>query len=63
MSEAQIAAHTARNARCAASPIEAANFAAYLRRTPRAEKVEMLFERSADNHTALVRLLLADGLS
>jgi len=60
---AQVAELTALNARCAANPREAANFAARLRRTPRAEKVPLLFNCALSNHVALVRLLLADGLS
>jgi len=51
------------NARCAANPREAANFAAGLRRTPRAEKENMLWYSALSNSAALVRLLLADGLS
>jgi len=67
MSEAALAAlraeWAARNARCAASPREAANFAALLRRTSRAEKERWLWNRALCNHATLVRLLLADGLS
>ena len=51
------------NARCAANPREAANFAAQLRRTPRAEKECWLFNSALNNNATLVRLLLADGLS
>jgi len=51
------------NARCAANPREAANFAALLRRTPRTKKVDMLFNSALNNSATLVRLLLADGLS
>ena len=51
------------NARCAANPREAANYAALLRRTPRAHKVDMLFNCALGNNATLVRLLLADGLS
>ena len=57
------AEYAALNARCAASPREAANYAALLRRTPRAEKVVWLFNSAMFNHATLVRLLLADGLS
>jgi len=57
------AALAALNARCAANPREVANFAALLRRTPRAEKAEWLFNSAILNHASLVRLLLADGLS
>ena len=67
MSEAVIAAeraeYAALNARCAASPREAALFAAKLRRTPRAEKVNWLVNSAIANHAALARLMLADGLS
>jgi len=67
MSEAALAAQTAENAalnaRCAANPREAANYAALLRRAPRAEKEHRLFNSALDNHSTLVRLLLADGLS
>ena len=67
MSEAAEAALNAEiaalNARCAANPREAANFAALLRRIPRAEKVQLLWNSALSNHVALVRLLLADGLS
>jgi len=64
MSEAAaIAELAALNARCAASPFEAANYAALLRRTPRAEKGVWLFSHTFDNHSTLVRLLLADGFS
>jgi ankyrin repeat protein len=57
------AEYAAFNARCAADPREAANFAARLRRTPRAEKERWLLNSALYNHAALVRLLLADGLS
>ena len=60
---AQIADWAACNARCAASPREAVLFAVTLRRTPHAEKVKWLVNSTIDNHAALVRLLLADGLS
>jgi len=67
MSEAAFVAQTAENAalnaRCAASPREAALFAAHLRRTPHAEKVKWLFNSAIRDHTTLVRLMLADGLS
>ena len=67
MSEAAEAAQRAEdaaiNARCAANPREAALFAANLRRMPHSEKVKGLFNSAIDNHAALVRLLLADGLS
>ena len=67
MAEAAVAAqdaeYAALNARCAANPRKAASFAAFLRRTPRAEKVDVLFNSALDNHAVLVRLLLADGLS
>jgi ankyrin repeat protein len=67
MSEAAMAAQTAEfaalNARCAASPREAALFAATLRRLPHAEKVKRLVDSAIDNHAALLRLMLADGLS
>ena len=57
------AENAALNARCAANPREAANFAARLRRTPREMKERCLFNHALDNHATLVRLLLADGLS
>jgi len=60
---AQDAADAALNARCAASPREAALFAATLRRTPHAKKVMWFVNDTIDNHAALVRLQLADGLS
>jgi len=60
---AQRAEYDALNARCAANPHEAANFASLLRRTPRAAKVKRLFNSALFNHATLVRLLLADGLS
>jgi len=60
---AQVAEYAALNARCAASPREAALFAAALRTTPHAEKAQWLVNCAVDNHAALVRLLLADGLS
>jgi len=67
MSEAAEAAQTAENAalnaRYATSPHEAALFAAHLRRTPRADKVQWLLNSAFHNHATLVRLLLADGLS
>jgi len=67
MSEAALAAqrveNAALNARCAANPREAANFAALLRRTPHAEKVKWIWRSAGLNLSALVRLLLADGLS
>ena len=67
MSEAAMAAQRAEgaalNARCAASPREAANFAARLRRTPHSEKVVVLIKCTNNNYAALVRLLLADGLT
>ena len=63
MSEALEAELAALNARCAADPREAANYAALLRRTPHAEKLVWIFDRTKDNLPALVRLLLADGLS
>ena len=67
MSEAATAAlraeNAALNARCAANPREAANFAARLRRIPHAHKVDFLFNSAIDNQATLVRLLLADGLS
>ena len=67
MSEAAMAAlraeDAALNACCAASPREAANYAALLRRTPRADKEGWLLNNALDNHATLVRLLLADGLS
>jgi len=60
---AALAEFAALNARCAANPREAATYAALLRRTPRAEKEHWLFNSVILNHVALVRLLLADGLS
>ena len=60
---AQIADWAARNARCAASPREAAQFAATLRHAPHAEKENWLVNSAIYNHAALVRLMLADGLS
>ena len=67
MDEAALAAQDAEfaalNARCAANPREAANFAALLRRTPRAMKEQWLLNSALNNHATLVRLLLADGLS
>jgi len=63
MSEAAVAAACAAwaalNARCAANPREAANYAALLRRTPRDMKERCLFNHALDNHATLVRLLLA----
>ena len=58
---AQIAELTALNARLAANPREAANYAAALRRTPRAEKDHWLWNSALGNHVALVRLLLRRG--
>jgi len=67
MSEAALAAQDAEfaalNARCAASPREAAHYTAFLRTRTHAEKVKRLFNSAINNHSALVRLLLADGLS
>jgi len=63
MSGAENADWTALNARCAANPREAANFAALLRRTPRAVKGDLLFNSASDNLSTLMRLLLADGHS
>ena len=67
MSEAALAAQraewAARNARCAASLCEAAQFAATLRHAPHAEKENWLVNSAIYNHAALVRLMLADGLS
>jgi len=67
MSEADVAAPNAewaaRNARCAANPREAAQFAATLRRTSHAGKLNWLFNSAIFNYAALVRLMLADGLS
>jgi len=71
MSEAALAAQAALdgaldaalNARLAANPREAANYAARLRRIPHALKVKLLFNSALNNSAALVRLLLADGLS
>ena len=67
MSEATRAAERAEfdalNARCAASPREAALLAAKLRRTPHADKLIGLVNSAINNHAALARLLLADGLS
>jgi len=64
MSEAALAAQTAAlNARCAASPREAALYAATLRRTPHAQKVNWLVNNTIDNLAALVGLMLADGFS
>jgi ankyrin repeat protein len=67
MSEAATAAlraeNAALNARCAANPREAANFAARLRRIPHAHKVDFLFNSAIEKQATLVRLLLADGLS
>jgi len=60
---AQNAEYAALNARCAANPREAANYAALLRRTPRADKEGWLLNNALDNNATLVRLLLADGLS
>ena len=64
MSEAALRAEDAAlNARCAANPREAADYAAHLRRTPHAAKERWLWNSPIFNHTALVRLLLADGVS
>ena len=63
MDEAEEAEIAALNARCAANPREAANYAARLRRTPRAEKETWLWNSAYLNHVALARLLLADGVS
>ena len=67
MSEAALAAQRAEdaalNARCAASPREAALFAATLRRTPHAQKVTRLINSAIFDNAALARLQLADGLS
>ena len=67
MSEAAQAAARAEydvlNARCAASPREAANYAVMLRLSPRAEKDRWLFDSALYNSATLVRLLLANGLS
>jgi len=60
---AQRAGFAALNARCATNPREAANYAALLRRTPRAQKERSLYDSAMFNHATLVRLLLADGLS
>jgi len=60
---AVLAELAALNARCAANPREAANYAALLRRTRRDEKVRLLVSSALYNHATLVRLLLADGLS
>ena len=51
------------NARCAASPREAANYAIMLRLSPRAEKDRWLFGSAFYNSATLVRLLLAEGVS
>jgi len=59
----EAAQDAALNARCAANPREAANYAARLRRTPRDEIERLLFNSAFFNHAALMRLLLADGLS
>ena len=54
MSEAAEAAQNAEiaalNARCAANPREAANFAALLRRTPRAQKERWLLNSAILKH-------------
>ena len=67
MSDAALAAQDAEfaalNARCAANPREAANFAALLRRTPHTQKVTWLWNSALCNSATLVRLQLADGLS
>jgi ankyrin repeat protein len=55
--------YAALNARCAASSREAARVAATLRALPHAFKVDWLFNSAVKNNAALVRLLLADGLS
>ena len=68
MSEAALRAEydaewAAIDGRCAANPREASLFAAFLRTRTHAEKVKWLFNDTIDNHAALVRLQLADGLS
>ena len=67
MDEAATAALRADNAaldaRCAANPREATNFAALLRRTPHTQKVTWLWNSALLNNATLVRLQLADGLS
>ena len=67
MSEAALAAQDAEfaalNARCAASPREAAHYPAFLRTRTPAEKVKWLVNSAILDHAALVRLKLADGLS
>ena len=67
MSEADEAALNAEwaalNACCAANPRDAAQFAATLRHAPHAEKENWLVNSTIHNYAALVRLLLADGLS
>jgi len=67
MSEAALAARraedTALNACCAASPRDAAQYAAFLRTRTHAEKVKWLVNSAILDHAALVRLQLADGLS
>ena len=60
---AQRAEHDALNVRCAASPREAARFAAFLRTNTHATKVKHLLNSVISNHAALARLLLADGFS
>jgi len=60
---AQRAEDAALNARCAAYPREAANYAARLRRTPHANKAKWLFNSTICDHSTLARLLLADGVS
>ena len=60
---AQRAEFAALNARCAASPREAAQYAAFLRTRTHAEKVKWLFNSTIFNSATLVRLQLADGLS
>ena len=54
---------TALNTLCAASPREAARFAAFLRTNTHATKVKCLLNSVISNHAALARLLLADGFS
>ena len=63
MSDALVAEFAALNAHCAVSPRDEANYAATLRRAPRGKKEGMLFNSAIYNYAALVRLLLADGLS
>ena len=66
MSEAQNAYFTALNARCTASPREAARELATLCRDytySHAKKEGLLYNSAILNHAGLVRLLLADGIS